>query len=266
MTATLDKLRAILLRDLRSAMRYRGGFALGAAGTVVEVAAFYFLARAIGPGFRPDGMDYFSYLLVGTAFYTLLLTGVTAFLSAVQEAQQTGTLEVLLTTATPPATLVFLSACSSFAGKVLAFGAYLALGALFFGATLSGANVPVVVLVLCLSLAIAVALGILTAALQIATQRGSAVLWLVGSAWFLTGTMFPVTVLPSPLQHLSRLIPITYSLEALRLALVRSATFSGLAGSILTLVIFAGLLLPLSVAALNWVVRRARLEGTLSFY
>lgn len=266
MIAVLDKLRAILLRDVRSAVRYRGGFAMGAAGTVVELAAFYFLARAIGPGFRPDGMDYFSYLLVGTGFYTLFLTGVTAFLSAVQEAQQTGTLEVLLTTATPPATLVFLSACSSFAGKVLAFGAYLGLGALFFGASLSGANIPAVVLVLLLSLAIAVALGILTAALQIATQRGSAVLWLLGSAWFLTGTMFPVTALPTPLQHLARLIPITYSLDAMRLALVRSATFSGLAGSILALLIFAGILLPLSVATLNWVVRRARLQGTLSFY
>jgi ABC-2 type transport system permease protein len=266
MMAVLDKLRAILLRDLRSAVRYRGGFAIGAASTVIELAAFYFMARAIGPAFRPDGMDYFSYLLVGTGFYTLLLTGVTAFLSAVQEAQQTGTLEVLLTTATPPATLVFLSACSSFAGKVLAFVAYLGLGALFFGASLSGANIPAVALVLVLSLAIAVALGILTAALQIATQRGSAVIWLLGSAWFLTGTMFPVTALPAPLQYIARLIPITYSLEAMRAVLVGSATLSRLTGLIMALLIFAAVLLPLSVATLNWVVRRARLQGTLSFY
>jgi len=39
-------------------------------------------------------------LLVGTGFYTFLLMGVHAFLQTVQEAQQTGTLEVLMTTST----------------------------------------------------------------------------------------------------------------------------------------------------------------------
>lgn len=266
MTAILDKLHAILLRDLRSALRYRGGFALGAAGTLIELAAFYFLARAVGPGFRPDGMDYFSFLLVGTGFYTLFLTGVTSFLNTVQEAQQTGTLEVLLTTATPPSTLVFLSSCSSFAGRVLTFLAYLVLGVLLFGAPLHAATLPLVAVLLLLSLAVAVALGIFAAALQIATQRGSALVWLLGSAWFLTGTMFPVAVLPQPLRQIARLIPITYSLDGLRQALVEDATFSQLAGSIGLLAGFAALLLPLSVAVLNWVVRRARRQGSLSFY
>jgi ABC-2 type transport system permease protein len=92
------------------------------------------------------------------------------------------------------------------------------------------------------------------------------VIWLLGSAWFLTGTMFPVTALPAPLQYIARLIPITYSLEAMRAVLVGSATLSRLTGLIMALLIFAAVLLPLSVATLNWVVRRARLQGTLSFY
>ena len=40
-----------------------------------------------------------------------------AFLNAVQEAQQTGTLEVLMTTSTPPAELLILSAISAFVGS-----------------------------------------------------------------------------------------------------------------------------------------------------
>ena len=48
--------------------------------------------------------------------------------------------------------------------------------------------------------------------------------WLLGSGlWFLTGTLFPVSSLPTPLQVLSRIIPITYLLDGLRLALIEGA-------------------------------------------
>ena len=94
-SSLLDKTAVIMRRDLLTAMRYRTGFLLGGAGAITELAAFYYLSRAVGPGFRPEGIEYFSFLLIGTGFYTFLLMGVHAFLQTVQEAQQTGTLEVL---------------------------------------------------------------------------------------------------------------------------------------------------------------------------
>src|SRR5256886_10883614 len=97
----LDKMLAIARRDLLTAIRYRIGFLVGAAGALAELAAFYYLSRAVGPGFRPDGVEYFSFLLVGTGLYTFLVVGINAFLHIVQEAQQTGSLEVLMTTSTP---------------------------------------------------------------------------------------------------------------------------------------------------------------------
>ena len=96
-----DKMVAIARRDLLMAIRYRMGFFIGAAGALAELAAFYYLSRAVGPGFRPDGVEYFSFLLVGTGLYTFLVVGINAFLHIVQEAQQTGSLEVLMTTSTP---------------------------------------------------------------------------------------------------------------------------------------------------------------------
>src|ERR1700678_3443464 len=100
MTSTFDKLRAILRRDLLTAIRHRSGFVVTLVGVFTELAAFYFLSRAIGPGFRPGGIEYFPFLLVGTGVYTFFVMSTQAFLGAVQEAQQTGTLEVLMTTST----------------------------------------------------------------------------------------------------------------------------------------------------------------------
>src|SRR5260370_28457069 len=125
MTSALDKLHAILRRDLLTAIRHRSGFVVTLVGVFTELAAFYFLSRAIGPSFRPGGLEYFPFLLVGTGVYTFFVMSAQAFLSAVQEAQQTGTLEVLMTTSTAPAELVILSSISAFAGNLVNLLVYL---------------------------------------------------------------------------------------------------------------------------------------------
>jgi ABC-2 type transport system permease protein len=263
----LDKMAAIARRDLLTAIRYRTGFLITAAGAVAELAAFYYLSRAVGPGFRPEGVDYFLFLLVGTGFYTFLVMGINAFLVIVQEAQQTGTLEVLMTTSTPAPVLVFLSAMSAFAGNTVQLLFYLGAGLLLFGAPLQNPNVLGCIVIFALSLVIAVAIGILAAALQLAIQKGSALVWLLGSGvWFMTGTLFPVATLPKPLRVVSELIPITHSLDGMRLALLQGASLSGLGSEIGILALFCLVLLPFSLLVFSYTLRRARLEGTLSFY
>jgi ABC-2 type transport system permease protein len=260
----LDKTVVIVRRDLLTTVRYRTGFLLSAAGAITELAAFYYLSRAVGPGFRPEGLEYFSFLLVGTGFYTFLLMGVHAFLQTVQEAQQTGTLEVLMTTSTSPPVLISLCAMSAFAANTGALLFYLAAG-LLFGAPLHP-NFAASLAVFLLSVTIAVAIGLLAAALQLAIQKGSAVVWALGSVWFLTGTMFPVQTLPKPLRDVAQLIPITHSLEGMRRALLEGASLSGVAHELLVLTLFAIVLVPSSLLFFSWTLRRARMEGTLSFY
>jgi ABC-2 type transport system permease protein len=261
----LDKTAAIARRDLLTAVRYRTGFVLGAVGAVTELAAFYYLSRAVGPSFRPDGQDYFSFLLIGTGFYTFLLMGVHAFLQTVQEAQQTGTLEVLMTTSTSPPVLVFLSAISAFTANTFTLGFYLAAGLALFEAPFD-ANVGAAISVFLLSVVIAGALGLLAAALQIAIQKGSAVVWALGSVWFLTGTMFPVAVLPKPLRYLSAVIPMTHCLDGMRLALLEGAPMGILVKKLAILGLFGTVLVPVGLLVFSWTLRRARLQGTLSFY
>ena len=50
MNAALDKLAAILRRDLLTAIRHRSGFVVTLVGLFTELSAFYYLSRAIGPG------------------------------------------------------------------------------------------------------------------------------------------------------------------------------------------------------------------------
>ncbi len=264
---TAGKFLAILRRDLLTAVRYRTGFAITAAGTLIELAAFYYLARAIGPGFRPEGVAYFPFLLVGTGLYTFLILGMGAFVRVVQDAQQSGTIEVLMTCSTPAPTVVMLSAASVLAGNLIQLFFYIGVGLFLFGVPLQGASLPGSLIVFALSVVIVIALGMLAAALQVAIQKGSAVLWLFGSgAWFLTGTLFPVATLPKPLQFVSAAIPLTHSLRAMRMALLQGASLSALAPEISFLALFSLMLLPVGLLAFSVCLQTARRQGTLSFF
>jgi ABC-2 type transport system permease protein len=266
MTSTLDKLHAVLRRDLLTVIRHRSGFVVTLAGLFMELAAFYFLSRAIGPGFRPGGVEYFPYLMVGTGVYTFFVMSAQAFLSAVQEAQQTGTLEVLMTTSTAPAELVVLSSISAFAGNLVNLLVYFVAGVAVFRASIH-ANFLSCLAVLIFSLAIALALGIAAATLQVAFQKGSALLWLLGSGvWFLSGTMFPIQSLPRPLELLARAVPLTYAIDGTRQALLEGQSIAAMAPTLAALAGFGLVLLPLALAGLSLSLRRARQDGTLSFY
>jgi ABC-2 type transport system permease protein len=265
--AVADKAAAVFRRDLLSAARYRLAFLVTTLGSIAELAAFYYLARAIGPEFRPEGFDYFPFLLVGTGLYTFLIMSIQSFLQSVQEAQQTGTLEVLMTTSTPPAILVLLSAISTFSRNIAQFVLYVTAGLLISRASMPRPNFVALFVVLLLCILIAVAIGMMTAALQIAIQKGAAVLWILGSgAWLFTGTLFPVSTLPTPLHAIAEIVPITHALSAMRLALLERAKFVALGREISVLVAFCVILLPLGFAMFSYALQNARQEGTLSCY
>ncbi len=266
MTSTLDKLFAVLRRDLLTAFRHRSGFVVTLVGVLAELAAFYYLSRAIGPGFRPNGVEYFPFLLVGTGVYTFFVMSTQAFLSSVQEAQQTGTLEVLMTTSTAPSEMIILSSISAFAGTLVNLLVYFFAGVAVFRAAIH-ANYLSCVAVLIFSMAIAMAIGIAAATLQVAFQKGSALLWLLGSVlWFLSGATFPIQSLPHPLELLARAVPLTYAIDGMRRALLEGQSIITMAPTLAVLAGFAVVLLPLALAGLSFSLRRARQNGTLSFY
>jgi ABC-2 type transport system permease protein len=118
-----------------------------------------------------------------------------------------------------------------------------------------------------LSIVICAAIGLFTAGVQVWVQKGSAVLWLLGSASsLLAGALFPIAALPRPVRMLADALPFTHALTGLRLALLQAANGPGLVRQVEILVLFSLLLLPLSVIFFSWTVRRARQFGTLSFY
>ena len=96
----LRKLGLLFHRDLAVARSYRAAFAIELFQALFGSASFYFLSRFVeSPALRkslPPGTTYFSFALVGIAFFDYLSVALTTFDASLQEARQNGTLENLL--------------------------------------------------------------------------------------------------------------------------------------------------------------------------
>jgi ABC-2 type transport system permease protein len=262
-----DKLLALVRRDLLTAARYRSGIVFQLVSVLGEVAGLFFLARAVGPSFRPDGMDFFPFLLIGSSFYVCLVGGVQVFVETVRTAQLTGTLETLLSTSTRDVVTILLMAASSFVSRAVQLVAALAAACLLFGLRLNTSHVIAFLSTFILSIAVIAGIGLLAAALQIWAGRGGSLVWLFASAGALiSGAFFPVSALPHVVRQMAWLFPITHSLDAMRIALVSGASRADVQSHLALLAVYAMLLVPFSLLVLARVLRRARHDGTLAAY
>jgi len=262
---------AFLRRDWHIERSYRLAFVLKLARMAFNVAVFYFLGRVVNlidiASLQAYGGDYFAFVLVGLAMGDYFGIALTEFSQSIRQEQTLGTLEAVLTAPVRLETVVFGSVLWGYLLTTLHLVLYLAAGAALGRLHLRQANLPAALVVLALSVAVYSSLGVLAASFVMVFKRGDPVTWLFQAASNMLGGMYyPVEVLPPLLQGLAAFLPVTYSLRAMRLALLEGAAWTALRGDIGTLAFFAALLLPFSLGMFRYAVRRARRDGTLVGY
>ena len=267
--SAMRKIAAFFWRDFAIARGYRGALVLEIVEALFGAATFFYLSRFVeSPELEralPAGSNYFAFALVGFAFFDYLSVALGALDSSIVEARQNRTLEALLVTQTPLAVILAGSAAYPFVALALRTCVYLGWGALFFGFAPRSANWPGAIVILAASILAFAGLGVLSASYQILFKRGNPAKWVVlGVSGLVGGMMYPVSVLPGPLRVVARLIPVTYSLEGMRAALLAGAGWGDLWRSLAALMIFAVVLIPLSFAVFAWALRRTKVTGTLT--
>jgi len=111
------------------------------------------------------------------------------------------------------------------------------------------------------------ALGLFSASVIILMKRGDALGWALRvSSLVLGGVYYPVNVLPSWLNVIGQLLPLTHALELLRRSLMNGEGFTQLWGEFAILAGMTLVLLPLGLLACQLAIRVARTDGSLSHY
>lgn len=267
----LPKPLAFIKRDFINEISYRLSFIMQIFGIVVSILTFYFLARLFGSAvvsyLKPYGGDYFSFVIIGVAFSNYQEVAMRSLSRSIRDAQMTGTLEALLVTQTEIPMIILSSSLYSFIFTSLRVIIYLLLGTLFFGMDISQANFFAATIILILTIISLFSFGIISASFVMVFKRGDPITWLfVGVSWFLGGVYYPISVLPAWLLKFSYLLPITHSLEGMRMSLLKGASLFEIFPNVLALLAFTVVTLPLSVAIFRYAVNQAKRDGSLTQY
>jgi ABC-2 type transport system permease protein len=267
----LQKIFAFFKRDFIKETSYRLSFILQFFGIILTILTFYFLSRLFGsvtvPYLKSYGGDYFSFVLIGIAFSGYLQVSLRSLSTTIRDAQMTGTLESLLVTQTGIPTIILASSAYSFGFTSFRVIAYLFIGAFFFGVTISWSNTPAAIVILLLTISSFGSIGIISASFVMIFKQGDPTSWVftMGST-LLGGIYYPVTVLPEWLQKVSFFLPITHSLEGMRLTLLQGYPFDRIVNHVIFLVIFTAAMMPLSILFFSYAIKRAKMEGSLIQY
>jgi ABC-2 type transport system permease protein len=262
---------AIIKKEFLTAISYKFDFLFRLSSIWMSLFVYYFLAKLIDPAvsadLQPYGGDYFSFVIIGTAFSSYLNVGLDSFSRSIREAQLVGTLEAVLVTRTRFTTILIFQAVWNFLFASIHVIVYLSFGFLFFETRIANPNFPSTIVVLILTILAFSSLGIISGSFIILFKKGTPINFFINNfSRFLGGVFYPISLLPGWCQTLAYLLPITHSLEAIRLALIRGHSLAELKTQVTALLIFNVVLFPLSVLCFNFAFRQARKDGTLCQY
>jgi ABC-2 type transport system permease protein len=230
-----------------------------------------FLARFVGATVNPHlatyGGNYLGFMVLGLLGAEFQQVGVSGLAHRIRAAQMMGTLEAEIATPAPPWMVLGAPPVYEFGVAALRSAAYLIGAVLLLGLDLGRANWLTLIIAIPLVIAAFSGLGLLAAGTTMLIRRLNPVAMIIGSlSFFLSGVLYPVSVLPAWLRAVGALLPLTHTLAVLRGSLLVGDSPAALADSFVALIIFAGVLAPLGIGVFAFALRRARIDGSLSHY
>ena len=266
-------LGAFLIRDAKIAFSYRLHFFLQASSVLTVLFTFFFLSlmlrRVEGDieSLQRYGGSYFGFALVGAAFSGYFDSALRTFGQGIRQAQMTGTFEAMVATPASLSWVVAGSAVYPLVRTTLRTALFLGFGAFMFSPGLTLFAWPAALLTLVATLGAALAFGVFSAGFIVLFKQGDPVTGaLTGLSWLLSGIVYPREILPEWVQRVADGLPMTHTLEAMRLAFLTGATVAEVGRPLAFLGGFALLGLPLALLWFRWAMLRARITGSLAKY
>lgn len=213
------------------------------------------------------GGSYFSFVVVGVSFSGLLFIFQNGLPASLQNAQSAGTLEAIFTTQATIWQFMMGSSAYSFLFSSISSVIYLSIGSIVFGVRLTKVNFLSAAIIFALGAACYISMGLISSGFVLIFKRGNPLDWFLSAfSGIVGGIVYPTTLLPAFLRTISKLIPITYTLEGLRKSLLLSAGLKEIMPQIIPLLMLVLILAPISIIFLSYSMRKARRDGSLAHF
>ncbi|MCG3109576.1 hypothetical protein L3N51_01871 [Metallosphaera sp. J1] len=263
----LSKLYAyIYLRGFRIWSSYKTQMVLNVLSWILPVFTYYFVGTSLGGELESFGISsYTAFVVIGLAFQGYVSSTITTISQRLRNEQLYGTIEYYVLSEGGVLSFLIYSALWGFTINSVNAGVILGIGELLH--VDFHVNVLSTLIVFALLLSSALGLSMISAGFTMLVKQGNPISFFFSTfTTLMSGTVFPVTVLPSWIKDISLAIPLTWALEGLRFTMLEGYGIGGVLGIVEVLLLFNAVLLPLGGGFYLYSFNRSRRKGTLSEY
>jgi ABC-2 type transport system permease protein len=268
----LAKLPAFLRRDFLNALSYRLAFVTDWFGLLIQAVTISFVGVLVGhsadlPTYGGQPVSYMQFAVIGVALAGFVSLALGRVAMGIRNEQLIGTLESLLVTPTSTKTIQLGSVLYDLMFIPIRTALFLLVTGLLFGLDFYASGVVPALVVLLALLPFVWGIGVATAGLVLTFRRGTVILGF-GTAvlTLLSGTVFPLSLLPHWLEVVARINPLAIAIESIRQSLLGGTGFAEALIAVAKLAPFSALSLAAGLWVFALALRRERRHGTIGLY
>jgi ABC-2 type transport system permease protein len=200
--------------------------------------------------------NYFEFVAPGIVAMIVMTAVLTGLAASVSREKEQGTLDGILISPINRLSIILGKALSQAIRGLVQGAMVLLLAYLLFGVTIHG-NLLLIALILFAGIFSFVGFGILVSSIASEQETATQLLFMFQFPMlFLSGVFFPIELMPKIMQYISKAIPLTYAIDALRKVMVLGASISAVRYELVVLLIFGVVTLAISVPVFNKVITK----------
>jgi ABC-2 type transport system permease protein len=183
------------------------------------------------------GGSSFDFVAPGLISMNVMMSGLTALGAALARERESGTMDGILMSPISRTSIILGKTVSHTIRNLFQGAITIVMAILIFGITIRG-NPLLIASILILGTISFLGLGVVATAIAKEQESAQLVLGLLQfPMMFLSGVLFPIEQMPSILQTVSKVLPLTYAVEALRKVMILGAGIEAIISPIIILII-----------------------------
>lgn len=235
--------------------------------TVVSLTLFYYISRLVGSRQIASPDRYYAFVVIGMVILVVLTSTLATPVATLRQELLTGTFERMVLSPFGPVRSVLSLMIFPLVVAMVTSLFTIAFAGVVFGLNLRWSTAAAAVPIALLGAVAFAPFGLfMTAALIIFKQTRAGATFIITVLTVVSGVYFPVVLLPNWLRWLSDIQPFTPAVDLLRNVLVGTPLRESAALSVVKLVVFPAVLLPVAIWTVNAAVDLARRRGTIIEY
>jgi ABC-2 type transport system permease protein len=207
-------------------------------------------------GVVPGKPNYFQFMAPGLMAMVIMMAAMIGLAGSISRERELGTLDGIMSAPISRLSIVVGKSFAQVVRGLLQAVLTLVLVIVLFGVVVQG-NFGLLALLLLLTVFSFIGIGIMISA--IASQQETAMtimMTLTFPMMFLSGAFFPIQQMPAVMQWISKLLPLTYAVEALRKCIVLGTGITGMMPEIWVMLSFGVVFMAIAIPVFNRAITR----------